>query len=94
MPVAAKKPLPLQNTGAPKTISVADAKAHFSSVITRVEKKRLPVTILRRGVAVAQIVPLAAEPKTLFGSMRGTVEVLGDIVGPTGDDWTLKEEDE
>ena len=41
-----------------ETVSVADAKSNFSSVLSRVEKRRLPVTILRRGIPIAQIVPL------------------------------------
>ena len=89
MPAAAKKPPRLKKIESEKAISVADAKAHFSSVITRVERKRLPITILRRGIAVAQIVPLSGESPALFGSMGGTVKVLGDIIGPTGEEWTL-----
>lgn len=68
-------------------ISVAEAKAHLSSVIAEVEKRRRPVTILKRGRPVAQIVPVPIEAPTLYGSMRGTVVELGDIVGPTGEDW-------
>ena len=70
------------------TNSLAEAKAHLSSVVTGVQQTRTPVTILRRGVPVAAIVPIAEEkPVSGYGYMRGTVEVLGDIVGPTGEDW-------
>lgn len=68
-------------------ISVAEAKAHLSSVIAKVEKRRRPVTILRRGRPVVQIVPVSVQAPTLYGSMRGTVVELGDIIGPTGEDW-------
>lgn len=71
-----------------QTLSLAEAKAHLSSVVTGVQQTRTPVTILRRGVPVAEIVPIAKEESSSgFGYMRGTVEVLGDIVGPTGEDW-------
>ncbi len=71
-----------------QTLSLAEAKAHLSSVVTGVQQTRTPVTILRRGVPVAAIVPIAEEkPVSGYGYMRGTVEVLGDIVGPTGEDW-------
>ncbi len=74
------------------TISVAEAKAHLSSVIAKVERRRRPVTILRRGRPVVQIIPVPVEAPTLYGSMRGTVVELGDIVGPTGEDWGFGDE--
>ena len=94
---AARKPKPSRNAqpASPDTMSVADAKAHFSSVISGVSKKRTSVTILKRGIPVAEIIPIRDRESTSgFGWMRGTVEVLGDIVGPTGVEWTLKELEE
>jgi prevent-host-death family protein len=77
------------------SVSVADAKSNFSSVLTRVEKKRLPITILRRGIPVAQIVPIAPQArKSHYGYMEGTGQVLGDIVGPTGEEWILSDDGE
>lgn len=71
-----------------QALSLAEAKAHLSSVINGVQQTRTPVTILRRGVPVAAIVPIAEEEgKSGCGYMRGTVQVLGDIVGPSGEDW-------
>lgn len=75
------------------TISVAEAKANFSSVLSNVERGRTPVTILRRGQPIAQIIPLNTEPASLYGSMRGTVRELGDIVGPTGVEWTVSDDE-
>lgn len=73
---------------ASQTLSLAEAKAHFSSVVSGVQQTRTPVTILRRGVPVAAIVPIAEEEAVSgYGYMRGTVQVLGDYVGPTGEDW-------
>lgn len=88
---ASRKPLPASKSDPAAAVSVAEAKANFSSLITRVEQKRSPVTILRRGVPVAQVIPIEANHPALFGSMRGTVQVLGDIVGPTGEEWILKD---
>ena len=72
------------------TISVAEAKANFSSLIKTVQKKHGPVTILRRGVPVAQIIPLPNVPTPqLRGSMAGKGQELGDIVSPYLDEWTV-----
>ncbi len=94
MPGLKKKALKTANVEYPKSVSVAYAKAHFSSVVSGVQKRRSAITVLKRGVPIAQIVPLNDVPAPLFGSMRGTVQILGDIVGPTGVEWTLKEENE
>lgn len=74
-------------------VSVAEAKATLSAVVHRVEQKRIPVTILRRGVPVAQIIPFPETPAPkLRGSMAGTVRVLGDIVSPLGIEWTISDD--
>ena len=73
-----------------RTVSLAEAKAHLSSVISGVEQSRLPVTVLRRGVPVAQIIPVTqTKSSSGFGYMRGTVHVLGDIVGRSGEEWDV-----
>ena len=84
-PVPANEPMATE-------ISVAEAKAHFSEVITGVEQRRQAITVVRRGKPVAQIVPVDLPAPTLYGSMRGTVVELGDIVGPTGEEWAVEDE--
>ncbi len=75
------------------TISLAKAKATFSAVIDSVEQRRIPITILRRGVPVAQIIPFPDTPApSMLGSMAGTARVLGDIVNPYMDEWTIGHE--
>ncbi len=92
MPTAPKKSSSPKSSGA-KTLSIAEAKAHFSSVISDVQRQRNAVTIVRRGVPVAEIIPIGErKPSSGFGWMRGSVQELGDIVGPTGVEWTLGNE--
>ncbi len=86
-----KKSKPAKPTS--DSISVAEAKAHLSFVLSGIEKRKKPVTILRRGVAIAQIIPVPAkQPISGYGWMRGTVQELGDIDGPTGVEWTAGDE--
>jgi prevent-host-death family protein len=90
-----RKPLLKQNAVASKSpayagkiSSVASAKANLSALLKSVEKNREEVTLLRRGVPVARIVPIAETvPVSGYGWMRGSVHELGDIVGPTGEEW-------
>jgi prevent-host-death family protein len=74
------------------SLSLATAKATLSAVVDTVEHKRTPVTILRRGIPVAQIIPYpkASIPR-LGDSMKGTGRELGDIVSPLGIEWTIGE---
>ena len=76
-----------------RSASVAEAKAHLSSLLNDVETRRAEITLLRRGVAVAKLVPIAdAGPATGFGWMRGSAQELGDIIGPTDEEWDVEEE--
>ena len=76
------------------TASVAEAKANLSSLLRDVQQGRSEITVLRRGVAVARIVPIA-EPAAVtgYGWMRGTAQEHGDIVGPSGEEWDVANED-
>jgi prevent-host-death family protein len=71
-----------------RTASIAQAKENFSSLVRSVETERAEVIVQRRGIAVAKIIPFA-EPALAsgYGWMRDTVKELGDIVGPSGDEW-------
>jgi antitoxin (DNA-binding transcriptional repressor) of toxin-antitoxin stability system len=62
-------------------------------LLTDVEKRRTEITLLRRGVAIAKLVPIKESDRTTgFGWMRGGAEPLGDIVGPVGEEWDVDEE--
>jgi antitoxin (DNA-binding transcriptional repressor) of toxin-antitoxin stability system len=76
-----------------KSASVATAKAGLSALIKGVELNREEVILMRRGVPVAKIVPIAESgPQTGYGWMRGSVQEWGDIIGPTGEEWSADNE--
>ena len=92
MPALKKNNSKALESESPKSVSIAYAKAHFSSVVSGVQTKRTPVTVMKRGLPIAQIIPVAeTELSSGYGWMRGSVKELGDIVGPTGVEWTLKD---
>jgi prevent-host-death family protein len=71
-----------------RSTSVAAAKANLSALLKSVEQSREEVTLLRRGVPIARIVPIVEpEPVSGYGWMRGSAHELGDIVGPSGEEW-------
>lgn len=54
-----------------------------------------PLIIAKRGKPLAKLVPIEDEPPTrLFGYMKGTGQILGDIVHVPHDLWTAETGDE
>jgi prevent-host-death family protein len=63
----------------PATVSAGDFKARCLKLMDEVALTRRPLVITKYGKAVARIVPM--EPvASVFGGMRGTGEIRGDIV--------------
>lgn len=63
---------------------VSKFKATCLAALERVRRTGRPLRVTRFGKPIADVVPPAAEPRTpgWLGSMRGTVEIKGDIVSP------------
>jgi prevent-host-death family protein len=72
-----------------KTMAAAEFKAHCLQVMEQVHKSRQPVTITKRGRPIAKLVPVDEGRSKVFDSMKGKIEILGDIVGPVTplEDW-------
>lgn len=72
-------------------MAISKFKTHCLEVIARVERTRRPIRITKRGKPVAELNPTgtAKRRKLVFGSMRGTAKILGDIISPASDpeDW-------
>ncbi|MGZ4829385.1 MAG: type II toxin-antitoxin system prevent-host-death family antitoxin [Candidatus Angelobacter sp.] len=69
-----------------KESPVSKFKANCSARIEQVRKTRRPIRITRRGKAIAEIVPVpSGKGANWLGSMKGTAEILGDIVSPVID---------
>ena len=74
-----------------KEIAISQFKAKCLGILEEVRKTRRPIRVTRFGKAVAEVIPPAPEarPESWLGCMKGTMKIVGDIVGPTGsfDDW-------
>jgi prevent-host-death family protein len=73
-----------------KEIAISEFKAKCLALLDQVEKTKKPIRVTRRGKAVAEVFPPSAEPvANWIGSMKGEIEILGDIVAPPDDesDW-------
>ena len=70
-----------------RTIQASRFKATCLALMDEVEATGEAVVITKNGRPVAQLVPVRARPKTLFGRDRGRIESLGDIVSPVDVVW-------
>jgi prevent-host-death family protein len=69
-------------------ISISEFKAKCLAILERVRKTRKPVRVTRFGKPVAEIVAPSPvkERSEWMGSMKGQMEILGDIVSPVIDE--------
>ena len=71
-------------------MAISKFKAQCLAVLERVRKTGEPIVITRFGQPIARISPAEAVPRLRrLGAGAGSMVILGDIVGPIGDesDW-------
>jgi prevent-host-death family protein len=69
-------------------LSATEFKATCLKVMEDVRKSRRPVIVSKRGKPLVKIVPVDGKPRVpLFGYMKGTLQIVGDIVGPDPENW-------
>jgi prevent-host-death family protein len=76
-----------------RQIAAGEFKAKCLHLLDEVGQTRQELVITKRGKPVAKLVPVEEKPPTLFGRMKGTGVILGDIVGPTGVKWEADSDD-
>jgi prevent-host-death family protein len=71
-----------------KRIAAGEFKAKCLGLLDEVKERRMRIIVTKRGKPVAKVVPIQRDlDAELFGKMKGTVKILGDIVEPTGEIW-------
>ena len=70
-----------------KTLSAAAFKATCLEVLDTVAETGQAVVVTKRGRPVARVVPMVSKPKQIVGAMKGTVQIVGDIVSPLPMPW-------
>ncbi|HEY2548429.1 MAG TPA: hypothetical protein VGI46_20315 [Candidatus Acidoferrum sp.] len=78
-------------------IAISKFKATCLAVLERVRKTGQPIRVTRFGQPIAEINPPKGSARAIrLGGGIGTLEILGDIVGPTGDisEWEAAQDPE
>lgn len=71
-------------------LGAAEFKATCLAVLEQVASSRRPVTITKRGKAVARLVPVDA-PRNPAAALDGSLLWEKDIVGPFHEEWDAHE---
>jgi len=75
-------------------MSATEFKAQCLALMDRVNKTGEEIVITKHGKPVAKLIALREQPwEPAFGSMKGTVQILGDIVAPDFPDWDVDDND-
>ena len=76
-------------------IDITEFTANCLKLIDEVATTHQRLVINRGGKPLVEVVPIVDEtPKSLFGYMKGTVTIHGDIVAPSGEVWSAESGDE
>jgi len=72
-----------------KTMAAGEFKAKCLQVMDQVRSTRTPIVITKRGRPIAKLAPAEEYRSTAFDSLKGKIEILGDIVSPLvpPEDW-------
>lgn len=74
------------------TVSTSELKARCAEIVGRVARTRAPVILTKRGRPVARILPVEeGEGADLFGCIKGSIVICGDIVAPLDVEWEAAE---
>lgn len=75
-----------------RQMNASEFKTHCLSLLDEIAANGEEITILKRGRPVAKLIPFVDHSYPQM-SLRGTVEILGDIVGPIDDpdDWEAEQ---
>ena len=69
------------------SIAAGEFKAKCLHLLEQVQQNRQPIVITKGGKPVARLMPIDNTPRPVFGRLRGTVRILGDIVAPIDGAW-------
>jgi len=69
-------------------IAISEFKAKCLALLERVRNTRTPIRITRHGKPIAEVVPPSSvqERSAWIGSMKDSVEILGDIISPANEE--------
>lgn len=74
------------------TVGIAEFKANCTKLLADVERRHVRLTVTRRGRPVARVLGPSRKVPSLYGCMKGSVIIHGDLTEPTGERWSALED--
>ncbi len=76
-----------------KEVSISEFKAKCLALLESVRRTRTPIRVTRFGKPVAEVIPptVLVDRSSWIGSMKDSIEIVGDIISPANDesDWEV-----
>ena len=72
-------------------IAAGEFKAKCLHLLDEVHQSRKVIIITKRGRPVARLMPIDEQVPPIFGRMKGSAEITGDIVAPLALRWSVDE---
>lgn len=72
---------------AAQQVPAGEFKAKCLKLMEEVNMKHIKIVITKRGNPIAKLVPIDDTPTNLFGCMKGSVTIQGDIISPIDVTW-------
>ncbi|MGD0868133.1 MAG: type II toxin-antitoxin system prevent-host-death family antitoxin [Bryobacteraceae bacterium] len=72
-------------------IAAGEFKAKCLQLLDEVQRSRKEILITKRGRPVARLLPVDQRAPAILGRMKGSVQILGDIIAPIDEKWNADE---
>jgi len=70
-----------------KEVAISEFKAKCLALLDQVQKTKKPLRVTRFGKPIAEVIPPAPTSNSdWMGSMKDSIEILGDIVAPANEE--------
>lgn len=70
-----------------RTIKASEFKAKCLKLMDEVAETGEPIIITKNGRPVSRLVPYQHKPETLFGVMKDSMTITGDVISPIDVEW-------
>ncbi|MEG4862885.1 MULTISPECIES: type II toxin-antitoxin system Phd/YefM family antitoxin [Microcoleaceae] len=73
-------------------ITTTELPQTVQTLLIEVERTKTPLTVIHEGKALVIIYPATTETlRRSFGAMKGSGEILGDLIAPVAEPWEVLE---
>ena len=72
------------------TVGVSEFKTHCLRLLDDVAARRIRLTVTKRGRPLATVHAVDAPRPDVYGCMKGTVTILGDLTEPLDETWNAE----